>query len=234
MRGMPMPSYFQNPRIRQFFSKGQPLTYDKNYVILGNEAVPNGIYYLSSGYVKVYSVSDEGDQYIHIIYGPGELFPLIWGYIDIQPESLFYETLSETLVWRMSKEWFNAYIQADLELCYALSQQLAIQFRIYGDRVDNLEYKRASERVIYRLLFLASRFGVKDRDNHVISIQVPITHEVLANTINLARESVSRELERLEAEHLIGHNGHTIQILNVEGLAGRLSRPVSLENWHLI
>jgi CRP/FNR family cyclic AMP-dependent transcriptional regulator len=228
-----MANYPQSPTIRRLFSKGQPITYPKGEVIIGNDEEPDGVYYIHTGYVKIYSVSDDGDEYIHIILGPGELFPLIWAYINVQASSLFSETISEVVTWRISREWFNTFAKSDLELSYAMGQQIARQYQAYSDRVDNLEYKKASERVIYRLLFLASRFGSWDKRRY-LTIQAPLTHELFANTINLARESVSREFEKLEADDLIVQEGHNIHIMDVKALAGRLSQPVGLGDWHIM
>lgn len=227
-----MPKYQQSETIRRLFNRGQPMAIGKNEVILGNDATPNGVYYIATGYIKIYSISDNGDEYVHIIYGPGEIFPIIWAYLGIEPESLFYESISECTLWRISKKWFQEFIRTDVPFSYAMSLQLAQQFRIYTDRVDNLEYKKASERIAYRLLFLASRFGMKSRG--IIVIDVPITHEIFANSVNLARESVSREIEKLERKQIVKQVDGHLHILDVGALAGQLSRPGSLGNWNLL
>jgi CRP/FNR family transcriptional regulator len=227
-----MPNYPQSELVRKLFTKGQPLTYPKNEVIIGNDSVPNGVYYIGTGYIKIYAISNEGNQNLHLILGQGEVFPIIWAYLEIQPELLYYETISECTLWRISKDWFTEYVHSDLALCNAMSLQLANQFRIYADRLDNLEYKKAYERVIYRLLFLASRFGV--RESNKIRIEAPITHELFANSINLARESVSREVEKLEKRNLVQQVNNHLVINDVAALAGMLSQPISLKNWHLL
>lgn len=225
-----MPRYPQDPVIRRLFTKGQPLTYAKGDRILGYDPHPDGIYYISTGYAKLYSISDTGDEYVHIIYGPGELFPLVWAYLDIHSEALFYEAISDCVVWRISKEWFNHFVTTRAHIAYAVSVQMAQQFRVFSDRIDNLEYKKASERVAYRILLLASRFGIHDGKS--ILIEPPITHEIIANSINLARESVSRELEKLEHTGIIQRNGHQIRIDDIEKLAASISRPIDLSSWY--
>lgn len=207
------------------------MNFAKGNIILGNELEPSGVYYISSGYIKVYSIGDDGDEYIHIIYGKGEVFPIIWAYLGERTETVFHQAMTDTLTWRLSRDWFNQFIQSHLPLSYAMSVQLARQFQIYTDRVDNLEYKKAAERVAYRLLFLASRFGTHDGDK--IELGVPITHEQLARTINLARETVSRQLERLEKQKIVQDDNHLITILNVPALVAKISRPSNIKNWNL-
>jgi CRP/FNR family cyclic AMP-dependent transcriptional regulator len=226
-----MPKYPQSDILRRLFNKGQPLTAAKGEILLGQSAVPDGVYFISTGYVKVYSISNKGDEYIHIIYGPGEVFPIMWAYLEVQPETMFYETLVTTVVWRIARDWFEEFVKTRIDISYAMSMQLAQQFRVYNDRVDNLEYKKASERVAYRVLFLGSRFGNKTERG--VLIDLPITHEVFANTINLARESVSRELEKLEKQNILELQDHHILIKDVKALASQLSRPVDLDRWYL-
>src|SRR5207253_2598102 len=139
--------------------------------------------------------------------------------------------VSDCTLWRMSWGWFLRLVQTNLELCFAMSMQLATQFQAYMDRIDNLEYKKADERVAYRLLFLASRFGIK-ADN-VITIDVPITHELLAQSVNLTRETVSRHVEILVSKDIISHINHRFAIKDLDGLTSRLSRPPNFKSWHL-
>jgi CRP/FNR family transcriptional regulator len=224
-----MPHYPISSNIRKLFEKGQPLTFAKGEIIIGNDNEPNGIYYISTGYVKVYSINDNGSESLHIIYGLGELFPLVWAYLDIEGVDLYYEAMSDTSVWRLSKGWFREYIKSSHEICYDMSVQLAQQFRIYADRLDNLEFHKASDRVIYRLLFLASRFGI--REGNDIRIDIPLTHEIIANSVGLARESVSREAEKLEKSNLIQRTGQNIVLKDVDALVQKVSRPLSLKTW---
>jgi CRP-like cAMP-binding protein len=232
MWGSIMPKYAQDARIPKLFHNGQPLSYSKGEVILGNLSKPDGVYFIDSGYVKIYTISDEGEEYLSIIYGSGEVFPILWAYLDIEPEILFYETLSDCILWRISREWFNKAITLDVATGYAFAIQLAQQFSIFIDRVDNLEYKKASERVAYRLLFLASRFGIRDSEDQ-ISIDAPITHQIFANSINLSRESVSREIEKLTQQDIIQSvNSHLI-VKSIPALFHQLSQPSNFKNWYL-
>lgn len=217
--------------IRNFFSKGQLLLFHKGDIILGNDPAPSGVYYIESGYVKIYAISDSGDEYLHIIYGPGDVFPLTWAYIDAEPDSEFYEAIADSRLRKVARTDFTHAMQSDPELSYAMGVQLAYQFQVFLDRIDNLEYKKAAERVVYHLLFLAHRFGV--RRGSEITIQAPITHELFANSINLARETVSRQIEILEKEQLVRNHRTHMVIQDVPRLEHRLSHPSNIQNWEL-
>lgn len=216
--------------VRDFFHAGKPETFVKSEVILRATPADPGVHYIDTGFVKVYSISDQGEEYVHVVMGPGDVYPLVWAYLAIQPD-IYYEALTDCLIWRVSKEQFTRSVKTDAAVSYAMAQHLARQLFIYSDRVDNLEYKKPSERLAYRLLFLASRFGVKQGKN--ILIDANITHEVIANSINLARETVSREFERFARKGLVKRVDHKIIIKDTERLNDQLSTPNAITYWDL-
>jgi len=197
------------------FKRGRVLKFDKGEIILQAKDIPQGIYLIDKGFVQVYSISDEGDENIHIIYKAGEVFPLIWAFNNITRD-VFYQAISPCQLYLLSKEDFLAAVHDLHEMSNAVILQLTEQFRVFADRLENLEYGDAFERVVYRLLFLASRFGEKSR--HKIIINAPITHQRIADSINLVRETVSREIEELEKQKIISHRGRKIVINDIKGL----------------
>ncbi len=225
-----MINYPRSSFLRAFFRKGSPKFFSSGELILGIDPLPDGVYFIDTGYVKVYSIKDTGDELIHIIYGPYEQFPLAWAYLNIESD-MYYEALADTLVWRISRERFTLLATTDPIGSYELARQLAQQFQVYSSRIDNLEYKKASERVVYRILFLAARFGV--RRGRDILIDMPVTHELVAKTINLARESVSRQFENLEHQRIIENIDHHIIIKDLKRLQSLLSEPSGLKFWGL-
>jgi CRP/FNR family cyclic AMP-dependent transcriptional regulator len=225
-----MPELTGSPSTSKFFKKGIPDYYKKGALILGIDPEPNGVYYIDSGFVKVYSITDGGEEFLHIIYSHGEIFPLVWAYVGIQSE-LYYEAVTDTLTWRISKEQFTSYIESNLDGSNGIAKQMALQFHIYSDRLDNLEYKKSAERVAYRLLYLAGRFGLRQGTDMVIN--APITQELIASSINLARESVTREFTILEHKKIIEHSKNHIIIKDLRRLRAQLSEPTSLKYWGL-
>jgi len=216
--------------LKEFFIKGSSKNFRAGEVILhGGEA--SGAKYIDEGYVKVYSISDDGSTYLHVIYKAGEIFPLIWVIKGIR-RRVFYEALSDVRILEVPKDDFLNLINEDHEATLEVLNQLATQFYFYADRIDNLQYKSAYERVVYRLLFLAGRFG--KINGNTISINAPLTHDLIAQSINLARESVSRQIEKLEKQGLLEHRKSKLVILDVEKLSREFSEPVSFDLWGLL
>lgn len=219
-----------NPALIKFFDTAKHRSFSSGEIVLRGED-PSGVVCIRKGFVAVYSISDEGNRYVHVLYKEGELFPLIWALQDIR-RKVFYEAASDVVVAESPREDFLAFIKKDARASYDVLAQLAKQFYIFADSLDNLQYKSAHERVAYRLVFLASRFG--ERHGKSVIIKAPLTHELISESINLARETVSREIEGLEKKNLIGRRQNYIVIKNIDQMAREFSQPVTLDLWGLM
>lgn len=209
--------------MRNYFRKGKLLTHPRSATILNDADDQQSTYYIASGYVRIYSLNRRNEQYTHIIYGPGELFPLTWMAGPI-PKDVLYETLSDVQIFRLPIKQLNKDMLTDSVLAYGVLQQVIEQYRIYTGRVDNLEYKYASERLAYRLILLANRFGIDGPRG--TTIEPLMTHQLIGTSLNLSRESVSREMEKLVRRGLVHYNElRQIVIPDLQKLATELQVP---------
>ena len=87
---------------------------------------------------------------------------------------------------------------------------------LYTKRIQTLEYRTAKDRIVSELLNLAERFGQKQHDQ--VLINAPITHQDLADSINMSRETASRALEQLFEDRLISQVDHLFCILDLPRL----------------
>lgn len=218
-----------NPDLLNFFKSARQKKFSAGEIVLRGED-PSGVILILDGFVSVYSISDAGDHYTHVIYKAGELFPLIWA-LNNTHRKIFYEALSDVVVAKADRNEFLKFIKTDPLITYEVLEQLSQQFYIFADRLDNLQYKSAKEKVAYRLMFLAGRFG--ERNGQSVVIKAPLTHAVISETVNLARETVSRELESLEKKGIIGTEGQYLIIKDIAKLGKEFSEPISLDLWGL-
>ena len=212
------------------FKQAKLTQYAPGEIIASDEREPAFIYCIKSGFVRIYSINPRGEEYLHIVYKDGELFPLVRLTGKVQ-RGVRYEALDNVSVYGIPKDEFMKKICADAELSTALTMQVMNQFNIYVDRLDNLQYKFGRERLVYRILFLASRFGTRTERGLVVDL--PLTQKVLGSSINLSRETVARELRRLEDRGLVSYDDRKILILNVEQLTSELKDPINADFWGL-
>ena len=219
-----------NQALQNLFSVAKPTQYSAGEIIARAEDDLKSIYLIESGFVRVYSINSRNEEYLHIIYKSGELFPLM-SLTAKKQRGVFYEALDTAVVRRLPVDDLLHQMKTDAQLAYELTMQIMEQFNVYIDRVDNLEYKFGRERLVYRILALASRFGRKNARG--LSIDLPITQKVLGSSINLSRETVARELRRLEDRGLVTYEDRKILILDLEALAAELKDPINQDLWGL-
>lgn len=201
--------------VLSLFESGKKIDYKKGEFIIRAGDRPQGVYCIIEGCVKAYTITDNGEENIHIIYRPGEIFPILWLF-NGGVVNAYFQASSPVRVWRVARRDVLDLIKTDPAAQADMMTQAVSQLQLFICRVDNLLCRTARARIAYRLIFLASRFGLPVQGGTFIDM--PITHHDIANSINLARETVSREIERLEDQGLVLLQNHRILIPDLDAL----------------
>ena len=207
--------------LTELFTSGREFTYERGDTIIRAGDVPSGVYFIVSGWIKVYTLCNDGEANIVMSLRPGDVFPLAWTVTGIAHDVSF-SALETSCVRRISREDF---LQA-LKTSRTLSQSMLLIFAQYFFRLtyelENLHYRSARERVAFRLIVLAEQLG--QRNGRQITINVRIPNEFIARSTNMTRETASREISRLNQKKLIiTTDGHIIipDLAALEREAGR-------------
>lgn len=195
-----------NESIDAHFSEGTTKRYLKNEIIVQGDEEPTGVFFIIEGYVKAYSISQLGQQNLLLIQGEHEILPLPWALDGPQKVGIFYEAMSDVTVKRTSKAELRAAMGANPWLTEQILRQLVDAFTVYAQRIQNLGFRLPRERIIACLLDLNTRFGEKNSDNNIIN--VPITHQDVADSTNMNRETASRTIELLFRDKLVHQEKH--------------------------
>lgn len=204
-----------------FFEDKPLITVHKKQILISPDDEASYFYYIHSGYIRSYSITEWGDEKLGFIYKEKEILPLIWIF-DQKPVTRYYEAMGEAQVRKCKVNDFLAYAQKEEGALFDLAHRAAAIIEVFGRRIDALEYTKAYARVISLLLLYVSRFGKKKFDNSYV-IQVPISHKDIASGIAVARETVTRELMKLERKGLITTENHFIRIVSLSKLEEEIS-----------
>jgi len=205
--------------IANFFLKFAPSRYKKSEVILRPDNLNPGVNFVECGHIKVYSITEEGNEKLHIIFKAGAIFPLLWVYKDIMHDT-YYEALDAVVLRKATKEEFIGLVGSSAQASAELLSRVLTTLDVYVDRVDELEYIKSYPRVVATLITLAKHFGKKNGKK--ILIEVPLTQRDIAGSINMTRETASREMEKLIHKRLIAYKNHLIVILDLAKLKKEL------------
>jgi CRP-like cAMP-binding protein len=204
------------------FNEGSTGIFSKGDILVQGDEVPSGVFFIHSGYVKAYSISQLGQQNLLLIHGANEIMPLPWALDGPQKLGIFYEAMSGVKVFRTSKNSLRNAMGNNSWLTEQIMRQLVNTFTVYAQRIQSLGYRIPRERVIACLLDLGTRFGRLGQDHHII-IEAPITHQDIADSINMTRETASRALEQLSKDDLLVQEDHLFVINDERKLQAELN-----------
>ncbi len=209
-------------QIAELFKSGTRLRYQKGEILLHAGDTPKGVYLIEQGYIKVYTIRNSGDLNLHVIYKPGEMFPLIWAYQG-KYAPVYYEAMDDVIVRRCARESFRSLVFGDPAVAKLMLEDLAGYHWVYANRIENLELARSYDRVIFRLITLAERVGAGNNAGEVV-LQAPVTQQDIADSLNMIRETASREIEKLEKQGLVAYRDHRLVITDLAKLRQEMAR----------
>jgi CRP-like cAMP-binding protein len=201
----------QQQALLDLFKQGSRLEYRKGELIIREGDTPGGVFYIESGLVKAYDITRYGEENLLIIRKPEEIFPIIWA-ITESKWHVMYESLSPTVVYRISRKKYVEAIMTRNELLAPLLDITLQMYRIQSQRILNLEYRTARERLVSFLLIMSERFGKQTKNGTVI--EAPLRQQDIASSINTSRETASRELSALEKKNILSVEKMLITIVD--------------------
>lgn len=205
-----------NNELFNYFYSGRKLRFDKGEILLRAGETPRGVYLIETGYVKAYSLAKDGTEHTYVMYEPGDIFPVIW-IIKDAVRNVYYQATAPATVWIVPKDEFKDFVSKSAQVAMILLEQTTDMFRLYAGRLDNLMYSNSYERTAYRILSVMDRLGRQVGDEWIIT--APITHQDIASSVNLTRETVSRCMQRLKRKGYIESTGDRhLVIKDVNGL----------------
>lgn len=209
--------------LESFFAS-KSFHFKKGEIILrAGDPIP-GIYFLKRGYVRLFTVSPEGEELTLIIFKKGDIFPITWavnGFSRASAKNYYLESMINCELKRASKSSFINFIKSNPDAMFELTLRLTERLNGLLLRAESFVFGDAGNRVASILLICAERFGKKTEQG--VEIEVPLTHGDIASLIGVARETASIELKKFEKNGLLGHKGRFMVIKNQRRLRGSAS-----------
>ena len=192
----------------------------KKFDLIDNPRLKKQVYLLKEGFIHVYEhIYNEKKSLI--ILEPGNVFPLTKTTKNSNVNILF-EALTDVSLQAIDEKTFFDQAYGRIEILKNIIELLTNYLDNYLQRVETLEYNTIQRKLIARLIHFEKRFGKRYGTRK--RIKIPITHEFIATSINVARENVSREITRLQKENIITLKYGKLTILNAKALKNKLTR----------
>lgn len=205
--------------IQDLFKDIKAIKYKKNDII-PHPRIKKQIYYLKEGFIKVQKLI-EGEKRILLVLEPGDLFP-VTNQAQSPVKVMHFEAITDVKLLAIDSKTFFKKADTDIAVLKLVNEQLTKYLYTYIHRVETLEYPKVQNKLVARLVHFEKRFG--KTTTHGTKINLPVTHEFIAASINSARENVSREITKLQKKKIISLKNGELIILNSKRLQQELAQ----------
>jgi CRP/FNR family transcriptional regulator len=187
-------------KIDKFFSNFHNVNFEKGEIIIHPDEKIQNIFLLKKGQVKMYAVSDSGQEItLHIFRSPS-LIPIMLLLSKIYGK-YYFEALGKVDAIKAPADEVIEFIKNDNEVLFDLTNRFSDAISGLILRIETLAFEDAYGKIASLLLYFSEKFGEAKEDKAIISMS--LLHEDIANWVGLRRETVSRQFEKMQKQGIL-------------------------------
>jgi CRP-like cAMP-binding protein len=190
-------------------------TYAPGDMIFAPTPQAQSVYFVEKGLVRIYRLSESGDQATFGYVTPGEIFGELVLFGSTERES-FAEAVIKSEVRRIPREVFERLLASQASVGIEITKQIGARMKRIESRVEHLVFRDVRARIARVLLELADDFGARRGEETVIDL--PLTQSELATLVGSVRQTVNENLRRFEQDGWIRREGRRIVVRKREDL----------------
>lgn len=206
-------------QFEEFYKQFKVRNYKKGETLIRADDDPQGIFCLTKGYVRQYTISKAGYELTLHILKPTSYFPMVWA-VNGTPNVYYFEALTAVEVGRAPRDQVVNFIKDKPDVIFELLSELIEDYAESLKRIEHLVFSDAYRRVISVLLYIAKHFGEKDGNGIIVHHR--FTQQDIATLVGVARETASNELVKLEKKGLVKYIDHAMIFENIQKLDSEL------------
>lgn len=191
-----------------FFNKFELKSFSKGDKIIEPKK-DQRVFFLILGTVKMFSLSKEQAELTLNIYKPYALFPLSL-ILNKKRNKYTYQALTEVQGYFAPKKDFERFVRTNPDVLFDLLKRIYLGLDGFFIRLEALLSGDAKLRILTHLIIYARRFGTNSQN--IITFDWHMTHHELASQTGLARESVTKQIKKLQDKGLISYSGKKLVI----------------------
>jgi CRP-like cAMP-binding protein len=203
-------------KLEAYFEKTRLKKYNKRELLFRPGDELRDICYIKSGYVRVYSVTKDGQEVTLQLFKPVFYLSLIQA-INKFSNHFFFEAVTPVEMWVANREETLSFINKDKELSDQINKEIMGEFM---ELIGNIEYLISGNaymkvaRVIHNLV---TKYGEVKGKEMVVKFGTP--HRMIASMTGLTRETVTLQILKMEKNKLLVNKGKLIYVKNMDKLA---------------
>lgn len=165
----------------------------------------SNVYYVKSGYIKMYNVTDNGEQRILLIFPTQYAFPIFPG-IMTNPDyrlQYFYQAMTDVELYKLPVPEFSRLVGSNPDAAKLVLEYTTELSTVVIRRLGIIENRDANSKIASLLPYLVKVCGSEVKPG-VYKLDLKITHQDIAYLTGLTRETISKEIKKMELEGIVG------------------------------
>ncbi|MGC3947842.1 MAG: Crp/Fnr family transcriptional regulator [Chryseolinea sp.] len=161
---------------------------------------------VESGSIKMFIVSNEGQEFIQGIFSAGESFgePALIGKFPYPGSAL---AIVPSKIWKLPSDYFFQMLKENFDLHVKMDQVLCQRLRYKSMVLSEI----SSHEPEHRIMSLLRHFKSKNGNGPGNKIIIPYTRQQLADMSGLRVETVIRAVKKMEKDRKLTLEGHKIK-----------------------
>jgi CRP/FNR family cyclic AMP-dependent transcriptional regulator len=178
------------------------------------------IFFLKTGRVKIVKYSPDGKENILTLINPGEIFGEM-AFLDERERTDFAITVEPALICAINKDDLGEFINKTPSLNIKLTKLIGLKLKSFSERIEDLVFKDADQRVISFILRMADKNGKNVGDQ--IFVKPFLKHQDIAELAACSRQTVNYILTGLRDKNIINFDRKKLIINNLPALKSYLN-----------
>jgi CRP/FNR family cyclic AMP-dependent transcriptional regulator len=200
-------------KVADFFGAYRLRKFAKGQVLVFSGEKPTSIYYLVAGRVKVYDVTNNGEEIILNVFKETAFFPMSRIILE-EPSQFIFEAETDIEVRVAPGVDVLPFVQANNDVLFDLMCRVYSGVDGIMGRAAHLMAGTARDRLIYELLIEAKRFGKET----AVGYELSLFEKDLGARAGLSRETVSREMHKLKTAGLVSVHNKVLSVPSIDKL----------------
>lgn len=203
--------------IDALFAESASRRYEHGAVLSDPESRPERTFYCASGTLKVTKLLASGREILITILQTGSLWSdraVLNGYW----REVFIEAMEPSDIYALDNAAFEMYLRTRPERLTSFMQRISEQVSDALTLLDDFRGRDVASRLARVLVKFSQQYGVQTDSG--VRIDLPVTHQDLANMIGTARETVSRNMARFRQKGYVrdASTGQALELLDLGSL----------------
>jgi CRP/FNR family cyclic AMP-dependent transcriptional regulator len=173
---------------------------EKNQPIYFPNEPSSSIFFLKTGRVKISKYNSDGKEIIMAFINPGEVFGEM-AYLGEGERTDIAQTVEPSYICAINKNDFTQFIEKNPALNLKVTRIIGLKLKSYSERIEDLVFKDAKQRVISFLVKLSVENGKQVGDQ--VFVKPFLKHQDIADLTACARQTVNDVLTDLREKNII-------------------------------